>query len=76
MIVGGDLHECAGVVGFFDQLRGTRDSPPSRRELLDYIDQWAAGQVGDFDLLDCIDLWAVGHYYWDEASSMFKPGYE
>ncbi|MCP4450514.1 MAG: carboxypeptidase regulatory-like domain-containing protein [Planctomycetes bacterium] len=45
-------------------------------ELLDYIDQWAAGQVGDFDLLDCIDLWAAGHYYWDGASSTFKPGYE
>ena len=45
-------------------------------ELLDYIDQWAAGHVGDFDLLDCIDLWAAGHYYWDEASSTFKPGYE
>ncbi|MCP4454091.1 MAG: BcpO-related WXXGXW repeat protein [Planctomycetes bacterium] len=45
-------------------------------ELLDHIDQWASDQVGDFDLLDCIDLWAAGHYYWDEASSEFKPGYE
>ncbi len=45
-------------------------------ELLDYIDKWAEGQVGDFDLLDCIDLWAAGHYYWDEASSKLKPGYE
>ncbi len=45
-------------------------------ELLDYIDQWAAGHVGDFDLLDTIDLWAAGHYYWDTASSKFKPGYE
>ncbi len=45
-------------------------------ELLDYIDQWAAGHVGDFDLLDCIDLWAAGHYYWDENEEKCKPGYE
>ena len=31
-------------------------------ELLDYIDQWASGQVDDFALLDSIDLWAAGQY--------------
>jgi len=43
-------------------------------ELLDYINLWKQGLVGDFELLDTIALWAAGHYYWDESEQKFMPG--
>ena len=43
-------------------------------ELLNAIDDWAAGFLGDFELLNLIDFWAAGCYHWDAVSNSHEAG--
>jgi hypothetical protein len=43
-------------------------------ELLNAIDNWAAGSLGNFELLDLIDFWAAGCYHLDVSSGERKAG--